>query len=735
VAPPAGTLRVGRYFLALAILFIVLFTIVLWPGTDHSPKLGLDLRGGAQVIYKAQTTTGKAPSSSSMQQAKSIIDQRVNGLGVEQSQVVIQGSDEIVVTVPGKRADQLANVGATALLNFRPLIAGGFTVTAATPTASATASGSASTSPSVTPSASGGSGGGSGGGTGGSSPSGAVSQAPSTGAVGQNAGDRPLAAGATTPAASTTPSATPATTPSTTPSATGSGTPAVTPSATGSATALTPASTSCPTTATTATDADNSAIAGLDSTAIGYTTLCIQQQLAIAAYKCGGAVSQNPKDNVVVCDQGNTTKYLLGPVLVPGTEVDTASAQAPNASSGSFQWTVLIQLKAGGQKTWSEYTAAHHNADSTGQSQDTVPANYVAFTLDDAVISTPTDILGTINGNTQVSGSFTQKQANDLANDLKYGALPLKFTTETTSTVSATLGSAQLKAGLLAGGIGLILVVIYSLIYYRALGLVTIASLLVSGGLTYASLVVLGSQIGFTLTLAGIAGFIVAVGITADSFVVLFERIKDEVHEGRTMRVAIPRAWIRARRTIISADVVSFLAAAVLYEFAAGDVRGFAFTLGMSTILDLVVVFLFTHPLVSLLSRSAAFGSARFTGLNSVREGGVAQSAPTAQERRRAVANRRVRSRGGAEADTAVLDDEFVDGDPVEEWEAGPELVLDEGAAAANGRAAEVPTGGEVVEPDDDGPPAPKVRTTPAPGTAAERAAARRARLREKKDV
>ena len=187
-----------------------------------------------------------------------------------------------------------------------------------------------------------------------------------------------------------------------------------------------------------------------------------------------------------------------------------------------------------------------------------------------------------------------------------------------------------------------------------------------SGGLTYASLVILGSQIGFTLTLAGIAGFIVAVGITADSFVVLFERIKDEVHEGRTMRVAVPRAWIRARRTIISADIVSFLAAAVLYEFAAGDVRGFAFTLGMSTILDLVVVFLFTHPLVSLLSRSAAFGSARFTGLNAVREGGIAQSAPTAQDRRRAVATRRVAVRRAAPDDrhgrprrlTSSIDDE-----------------------------------------------------------------------------
>jgi preprotein translocase subunit SecD len=237
--------------------------------------------------------------------------------------------------------------------------------------------------------------------------------------------------------------------------------------------------------------------------------------------------------------------------------------------------------------------------------------------------------------------------------------------------------------------------------------LVTISSLLVSGGLTYASLVILGSQIGFTLTLAGIAGFIVAVGITADSFVVLFERIKDEVHEGRTMRVAVPRAWIRARRTIISADIVSFLAAAVLYEFAAGDVRGFAFTLGMSTILDLVVVFLFTHPLVSLLSRSTAFGSARFTGLNSVREGGIAQATPNAQDRRRAVASRRA-----AAGHLGPLDEGDEWSDTTETDNAAPPT--DEGVPPAPGRRA---------------------RSTPAAGTAAERAAARRARLRENKDV
>jgi preprotein translocase subunit SecD len=280
--------------------------------------------------------------------------------------------------------------------------------------------------------------------------------------------------------------------------------------------------------------------------------------------------------------------------------------------------------------------------------------------------------------------------------------------------VSATLGTAQLKAGLLAGGIGLLLVVIYSLIYYRALGLVTIASLLVSGALTYGCLVMLGTQIGFTLSLAGIAGFIVAVGITADSFVVFFERLKDEVHEGRSVRVAVPRAWVRARRTILSADTVSFLAAAVLYYFTTDEVRGFAFTLGLSTILDLVVVFLFTHPLVSLLSRSKAFGSARFTGLDAVRVAGTpaASTRPEPPERperpeRPAGSSRTTSSTAVLErAQTTTVDDE------------GDEFGTDDTVDAVDQQGES--------EPDD----AERRRTAPEPGSAAERAAARRARMR-----
>jgi preprotein translocase subunit SecD len=312
--------------------------------------------------------------------------------------------------------------------------------------------------------------------------------------------------------------------------------------------------------------------------------------------------------------------------------------------------------------------------------------------------------------------------------------------------VSATLGSSQLKAGLLAGGIGLVLVVIYSLIYYRALGLVTIASLLVSGGLTYGCLVMLGTQIGFVLSLAGIAGFIVAVGITADSFVVFFERIKDEVHDGRSVRVAIPRAWVRARRTILSADTVSFLAAAILYYFAAGDVKGFAFTLGLSTVLDLVVVFLFTHPIVSFLSRKRAFASARFTGLNAAREGGVALPAPeTARPRetraRAGAARSGRRSTEEARSPVAVLDDTSEDapddvtvaddvtvGDEVaDDTAVEPEAVVGADETADDGPAAAAPDAAQ--EPAAP----PRRRTTPEPGSAAERAAARRAKLRAEK--
>jgi preprotein translocase subunit SecD len=318
----------------------------------------------------------------------------------------------------------------------------------------------------------------------------------------------------------------------------------------------------------------------------------------------------DPKSEVVGC-QETSAKFLLDKAAVLGTDVGGANYTFDSKQGG---WIVTLTFKGDGQNKWTDLTRKAFTDPDPERKR-------VAIVLDNDVVSAPT-IQGVITSEAQISGSFTQQQAKDLATKLKYGALPLTFEQQTAQTISPTLGLAQLQAGLIAGAIGLALVFVYVLLYYRLLGIVTIASLLLSGLVVYAALILLGrpNTIGFTLTLAGIAGFIVSVGITADSFVVFFERLKDEIREGRSARSAVPRAWVRARRTIISADTVSFLAAAVLYFIAIGAVKGFAFTLGMSTVLDLVVVFLFTHPVVALMSRSRTFMSPRISGLGNVVE-------------------------------------------------------------------------------------------------------------------
>ncbi|HEY0558966.1 MAG TPA: protein translocase subunit SecD [Frankiaceae bacterium] len=313
--------------------------------------------------------------------------------------------------------------------------------------------------------------------------------------------------------------------------------------------------------------------------------------------------NDNPAAEFATCSTDGATKYLLAPARVVGTDVKTATATTSANSQGvsTGAWVVNIDFTGKGQAAWSSLT------------KDTVGGR-VAIVLDGLVQSAPT-IQQEIDGPAQISGSFTAKTANDLANILKYGALPLAFQQSQAESVSATLGRSSLHAGLLAGALGLALVIVYCFIYYRLLGVVTVLSLLVSGALVYAMTCLLGQLIGFTLTLAGIAGFIVSVGITADSFVVFYERVKDEVHEGRSVRSAVERGWVRARRTILTADTVSLLAAVVLYSVSIGDVRGFAFTLGLSTLLDLFVVFLFTKPTVSLLVRLRLFSSGRHSGL------------------------------------------------------------------------------------------------------------------------
>jgi preprotein translocase subunit SecD len=238
--------------------------------------------------------------------------------------------------------------------------------------------------------------------------------------------------------------------------------------------------------------------------------------------------------------------------------------------------------------------------------------------LDGQVLSAPVMNDAIYDGNSQITGNFDEVSATNLANSLKFGALPISFEKDvTTEDIGPSLAGDQLAAGLLAGAIGLALVMLYCLLYYRGLGLVVVASLLVAAGVTFGLVLLLSEAAGFTLTLPGIAGFIIAVGITADSFVIYFERIRDEMREGKSMRVAVETGWARARVTRFAANTVNLLAAVVLYVFATGAVKGFGFALGLSTLIDLAVLFWFTKPLMSWLAQFKAFNSGhKLSGLS-----------------------------------------------------------------------------------------------------------------------
>lgn len=315
-------------------------------------------------------------------------------------------------------------------------------------------------------------------------------------------------------------------------------------------------------------------------------------------------------DTVVACEQDGSAKYVLGPAEVSGTDVDSSKA-AINQQTG--QWIVQMEFTDGGAKKF------HTTTGKLAKQQS--PQNQFAIALDGEVVSAPS-VSTALSASAEISGSFDQQSAEDLANVLSYGALPLSFQEQSVTTVTAALGGEQLRAGLIAGAIGLALVIIYLVAYYRGLALIALLSLLVSGILTYTLMSLLGPAIGFALNLPAVCGAIVAIGITADSFIVYFERIRDEIREGRTLRPAVERAWPRARRTILVSDFVSFLAAAVLFVVTVGKVQGFAFTLGLTTLLDVVVVFLFTKPVMTLMARTKFFLSGHpWSGLDPKRLG------------------------------------------------------------------------------------------------------------------
>lgn len=535
---------------------------VLFSNATWLPKLALDLEGGTQIILAPQVENGQAVQQQQLDQAVSIIRQRIDASGVSEAQISTEGSRNIVVSLPGK-PDQatLDRVKSSARLDFRPvLIAGG----------------------------------------------------PTNEVVGAD--------GKSTPAPSPAPGL--QSTPSTKPT---------------------------------------------NGSDLAWVTPELQAQFN--AYDCKAnankTTSQAPTDKpLITCDDQNTVKYLLGPVEVKGQDIQDASAGLVQSSQGvtTGQWAVNIVFNGAGTKAFADVTTRLVGLQGS--------QNQFAIVLDGKVISAPTTQAAITDGKPQITGNFTETTSKALADQLKFGALPFSFKVQSQDTISATLGTSQLLAGLIAGLIGLILVGIYTFFQYRLLGFVTIFSLVVAGVLTWLTISLLSWHYDYRLSLAGVAGLIVAIGFTADSFIVYFERIRDELRDGRGLESAVEAGWGRARRTIYASKATNLLAAIVLYVLAAANVRGFAFTLGLTTIIDVIVVLLFTHPTLQLLARTRFFssghplsgldpealgavyrGAAQFRTPTAVKAGTAARSGKEAA-RRQTIAERKASELAGASTST-----------------------------------------------------------------------------------
>lgn len=562
--------------IALFVLIVVIIYALIFftGGRTGTPKLGIDLQGGTRVTLVPQ---GDDPTQDQLQQARTILEQRVNGMGVSGSEVVINGST-LVITVPGEDASQAQAVGKTSQLLFRPVAQSpmpdmskleGDVLDMAnrwveygvlTPD-------QANTSLQR------------------------VADAIAQGEAQGNGGEAPKAEGKKV-------------------------------------------------TAKPRPEPGNSLEESQRRTEVTDMLLADRQSsdptvltAASALLTCDAgsdplAGSDDPAKQFVTCDYSNQTPYILDPAplldgitdengtRLTGNEIDTNSPINGGLNGQTGQMEISFKFKTGdgpnGAQTWANLTQEYLH-------------KQVAITLDSAVISAP-QIQGVtpVGSATSITGDFSQEEATSLANNLRYGALPLSFTGAngepggTVETVPPSLGKAALKAGLIAGIVGLILVALYSLYYFRALAGVSLITLVASGILTYGALVLLGRWIGYSLDLSGIAGLVIGVGATADSFVVYYERIKDEMLEGRTFRSATVKAWERSRATIVTGNAVTLIGSVIVYFLAIGEVKGFAFTMGLTTVFDLVVSFLIMAPLMQILGRKPALAKASLNGLGGI---------------------------------------------------------------------------------------------------------------------
>lgn len=496
-------------------LFVILFGLAGLIGfgsindenASFTPKLALDLQGGTQVILSPLLLDGQAVTTEQLDQAVSIIRQRVDASGVSESQVTTQGDTNIIVSIPGiPDENTLALIKASAKLEFRPVLV----TSAGTPTAEV--DGAETSEPDVSES----------------------------------------------PAPEETPAP------------------------------------------------EAPAVAPVDGSDLNWITPEIQKEFdeldCTSAFREPGQID-DPTIPLVTCDVDGFSKFILGPVEVDGANIADASNGTVTSSTGASTntWAVNLEFDEIGTQGFSTVTQRLFPLEQ--------PRNQFAITLDGFVITAPTTQAVITNGSAQITGSFDRDSSKVLADQLKYGSLPIGFEVQSQENISATLGQDQLTSGLLAGLIGLILVVIYSAFQYRGLAIVTVGSLLVAAVLVYLLIAFLSWRQGYRLSMAGVAGLIVSIGVTVDSFIVYFERVRDEIREGRNLEVAVENAWKRSIRTILASDAVSFIAAVTLFLLTVGNVRGFAFTLGLTTIVDLIVVTLFTYPLLRLLARTKFFSS------------------------------------------------------------------------------------------------------------------------------
>lgn len=518
----SNTVKSARKSLSWLLALVIGLTALIAVGSlsdenaSFTPKLALDLQGGTQVILSPLLLDGAAVTAEQLDQAVSIIRQRVDASGVSEAQVVTQGDRNIIVSIPGVPDENtLALIKASAKLEFRAvLVASVGAPTSSIDTGDPAAEGDVS-------------------------PEGSPSEELEQESAEAEASVEPNPA---------------------------------------------------PT----------------DPSDLNWITPELRQ--AFDALDCSTPFREpgqvdDPLIPLITCDVTGTEKYILGPVEVEGANISDASNGTVQTQTGASTntWAVNLDFDGLGTQAFADVTQRLFPL--------TTPRNQFAITLDGFVITAPATQAVISNGSAQITGNFDRDSSKVLSDQLKYGSLPIGFEVESQENISASLGSEQLTNGLIAGLIGLFLVIVYSAFQYRGLAVVTIGSLLIAAVLVYLFIAVLSWRQGYRLSLAGVAGLIVAIGITVDSFIVYFERVRDEIREGRTLEVAVENAWKRALRTILASDAVSFTAAATLFLLTVGNVRGFAFTLGLTTIVDLIVVLLFTHPLLQLLARTKFFSS------------------------------------------------------------------------------------------------------------------------------